>query len=244
MDLTPGQELKGLKALLVCPSYGPIDPLCQKQLRAAMMSASNHGLYWSGDASCDHQKFSDSRNNSAAVLSENPDYADGIMWVDSDILLKPDSILKLLVGMRRMEVDFVTGVYHKKAPPYEPVMFCWEDDLKRYLLVDNYTPGEYLQPIGSCGFGFVWTSGKVIQTIAKMDDFEPKAGRWFPDTRDLPKGMGEDFNFCDKARRAGIQLHVHLGCLVEHMGDGTVFGREDYIRWLAANGGHYKQPIP
>lgn len=250
MELILGQELKGLRAMLSSPTYGPVDPFCQKTLRAAMMSASNHGLWWAGDISPDKQGFGTARNMSAQSLADHPDDADGILWVDSDIVLGNDSILKLLGSVRRTGYDFMCGVYHKKGEPFDPVIYWYDPDLDAYLSVENYNPG-FITPIGACGFGLVWTGVRVIQAVAANAAHFDNEGKWFPDTRYLPKGskapdgrppFGEDFNFCDKARMAGCQLYVDTGVLVGHKGDGTIFDRNHYLKWLAENGGHYKPP--
>lgn len=247
-----GKELDGLRAMLVSPTYGPPPTSCSKSLRVSMMTASNHGIYWTGDASPDKQGWSSARNMAAQTGVDNSDSTDGIVWVDSDIVLEADSVLKMLVNVLKHRLDFVTGVYHKKAPPYEPVIFGYEDDVDSYLTVEQYpVDPPQLLAIGACGFGFVWTSTKLLKAISEMKDFNPDVGMWFPDTRDMPvgwrgpdgrPGMGEDFSFCDKARRAGYQLYVDTGCLVEHMGDGTAFGRAMYLKWLEENGGHFKPP--
>jgi hypothetical protein len=212
-----------------------------------MMTASNHGLRWEGDVSDDHATFSAARNRAAQSLYDDPDSADGIMWVDSDILPPPLSIARLLLAVRAYDCEFITGIYHKKAPPYEPVIYQYMPEGDTYNVICEYfsDPG-ICSPLGACGFGFCWTSTKCIQQIAAMKGFDKDTGKWFPDTRDMPKNWrdadgrppyGEDFNFCDKARRAGVQLYVDTGCLVDHMGGGTVFGSDTYKQYVKSVGG-------
>lgn len=241
-------ELKGISAMLACPTYGPVDPFCQKMLRVAMMSAGNRGLRWAGDVSADKQDFSTARNMAAQTLFDFPDSADGIVWVDSDIVLEQDSIIKLVGTAKRNNIDFLCGVYYKKGEPYDPVVYWYDPELDVYLGIENFAL-DMVVPISACGFGFVWTSTKTIQAIADNKAYFDEHGKWFPDTRHLPKGsrtpdgrhpFGEDFNFCDKARMAGIQLHMDTGLQLGHKGDGTVFDRAKYLQWLADNGGHLK----
>jgi hypothetical protein len=249
-----GKELEGLTASLASPAYGPIDPDCQKSLRVAMMSASNHGLHWAGDISTNKQKFSSARNMAAQEVFDNPSATDGIVWVDSDQMLEADSILRLLSDMRANKLDFVCGIYHKKAEPFDPTIYYYLEDLDKYTVIENYSVDPpFCAPIGACGFGMVWTSTKLIQTIAAMPCFDAESGRWFPDTRDMPEdwvgpdgrpGFGEDFSFCDKARRAGFQLYVDTGVCVGHKGDGTIFDRRCYLQWLEAHGGHLHDGVP
>ena len=247
-----GQELDGMSAILASPSYGPVDPACQKALRIAMMTAGNHGLQWGGDVSTDKEKFADGRNRSARYLFENPETADGIMWVDSDIIPEPVSILRLIYNGRRMGCEFIAGIYHKKGEPFEPVIYHYDRDSDKYLVIEDYHPEHNtVVPIEACGFGFCWTSAKCIQAIAALKDFDKESGMWFPDTRNMPPdwrgpdgrpGFGEDFSFCDKARRAGVQLYVDVACVVGHKGDGSIYNRDTYLSWLKTNGGRLKFP--
>jgi len=249
-------ELKGMRAMLATPTYGPVDPFCQKALRVAMMTASNHGLWWAGDVSADKSDFGTARNQAAQACYDHPADTDGILWIDSDIVCEPDTILKLLGDARRNNVEFLSGVYHKKAPPYEPVIYWYNKDLDAYYLIENYE-GNFVSPAGpdggACGFGLVWTATSVIQAIKHNEAHWDEWGKWFPDTRHMPKGwrshdgrpgLGEDFNFCDKARMAGVRLHIDTGCSVGHRGDGTVYDKAMYQKWLDEHGGHFKPPDP
>jgi hypothetical protein len=243
-------ELNGIRAMLCCPTYGPVEPVIQKALRVAMMSASNHGLWWAGDISPDHIDFGSGRNQAAQAAFDFPDSTDGIVWVDSDILLEPSHIWRLVGTAKEREIDFLAGVYHKKGEPYDPVIYWYEPDLDAYFPIERYEPG-FVTPIGAAGFGMMWTSTKTIQAIANNKSHFEEVGRWFPDTRHMPKNwrspdgrppLGEDFNFCDKARMAGIQLYLDTGIMPTHCGNFLGYNRDMYLKWLKENGGHYIPP--
>ncbi len=242
------REINGVRAMLCCPTYGPVEPLIQKSLRVAMMTASNHGLKWAGDVSPDHMAFGTARNQAAQAAFDFPDTTDGIIWVDSDIDLKPDHIWRLVGTATELGIDFLCGVYHKKGEPYDPVIYWYEQDLDAYYPIENYSP-DFVTKISACGFGIVWTSTKCIQTIANNNEHFDEDGKWFPDTRHMPKkwkswdgrpGLGEDFNFCDKARLSGVQLYVDTGIAPTHCGNYVGYNKDMYDKWLADNGGHLK----
>ena len=247
-DLEAGRELDGVTAMMAIPTYEPVHPQCAKMVRIAMMGASNHGIRWAGDSSAHKMDFATTRNMAATSLYDHPESADGIIWIDSDILVQPDSIIKLIGDAKYNGFDFLCGVYHKKGEPYDPVIYGYDEDLDGYTGVENYSL-DVITKIGACGFGFVWTSTECIMAIANNKKHWDDHGKWFPDTRHNAKGwrsfdgrppMGEDFNFCDKARLAGVQLYVDTGIQLGHKGDGTVFDRAKYLQWLADNGGHLK----
>ena len=221
------KPLAGLRALMVSPTYGPVDPDCAKKLRMSMMSAASQGVEWVGDASPDRQPYSFARNVAASVARQYPKTADGIMWVDSDIVCKPESISRLLVAMRYAEAEFMTGVYHARMAPYLPQLYHYVAERNGYLQAITY-PKDTIISIDGCGFGFAWTSFKLINAIADSPNFNTAQG-WFPDRRDIG-GFGEDLSFCDQARllEPRLQLYVDTGVQVGHTGNPSVVWEEQF----------------
>jgi GT2 family glycosyltransferase len=214
-----------MSAVLVSPTYWAVDALCARSLRVAIMSASSHGLTWAGDASQDRLGYAFTRNLSASILRKDPDAADGIMWVDSDIMVPPNMIIRLLNTARVNKLDFLTGVYHSRKPPNLPIAYHWHPKIGMYLQILTY-PKDTVLSLDACGFGFVWTSSKLINAIADHANFSPKSG-WFPDLRDSG-GFGEDISFCDQARKAGFQLYMDTGVQVGHLGDTEVITEKEF----------------
>ena len=219
------KPLEGMSIVLASPTYGNVDPLCAKDLRVAMMSAATMGLHWVGDASPDRLGYSAARNVVAKTLRQHAPTADGIMWVDSDIRMNPDAIVRLLTTVRTHNLDFVSGVYHSRKPPYLPIIYHWSDEVGKYLQCVTY-PKDQIISLDACGFGFVWTGAKVINAIADSPCFT-QLGGWFPDRRDVD-GYGEDISFCDLAKKAGIQLYLDTGVQVGHTGDAKVIWEQDF----------------
>ncbi len=225
--MKPDRILDGLDAMMVCPTYGHVDPLCQKDLRVAMASCSNRGLYWVGDASPNRLVYSAARNHAAntAFTSAKTEKLDGIMWVDSDMRFDPMMMVRLLSTVKENRLDFLSGTYHYRQAPYLPVFYTYDSRQGKYRQAEDYVD-DVIAPAGACGFGFVWTSVATLRAIYESRHFDRKQG-WFPDTRDVG-GQGEDFNFCDQARKAGIQLYVDTGVQLGHSGDGEVITREHF----------------
>lgn len=218
-----------MKVLLASPTYGPVDPHCTSALRAALMTAARHGVEWMGDLSPDRMKFTDARNFCADILATEPTLADGIMWVDSDIDCPPDSIIRLLDAAQSLHSDFYSGVYHQRAGNYLPVFYAHVGDDK-YKQCEIYEPFKITEE-GACGFGFVWTSTRLIKAIEALPEFDRDRGGWFPDHR--YSGTSEDLGFCTLARHAGFQLHVDSGIQVGHMGTVEFITRDHCVRALA-----------
>jgi hypothetical protein len=221
-----GTPLAGWKAVLAIPSYGPVDPQCQKDVRVAMMLASKYGLTWEADCSPDKVGWGHGRNMAAQSVLEMPDVT-GLMWIDSDIRMPPNAIAKLLATAKKFNIEFMTGVYHQRGGYYTPVFYHWSESKRAFQPYKDY-PEDSLYPIEGCGFGFVWTSRKLIRDVALLPKFDTKRG-WFPDDRDSG-GFGEDMNFCRQVMDAGHQLWVDTGIQLGHMGETEVITRESYIK--------------
>jgi len=218
-------EFSGFRVMLVTPTYGPVDPICAKDLRVAVMGASNHGVYWCGDGSGDRMGYSLTRNGSTQIAYEKEDIG-GIMWVDSDIRPAPNSILSILASVRDFKAEFVTGIYHQRAGRNLPVIYDFDEETEHFRQYQGY-PENTFMPVDGCGFGFVWTSRKLIRAIAEHPEFKQEDG-WFPDKRDAG-GYGEDLSFCYQARRAGFQLYANTSVQVGHLAAPYVVTRQDFL---------------
>lgn len=225
-------RLDEMRLVLASPSYGPIDPRCAKDLRLNMMSCSNRGLRWEADASPDRVGWSMGRNIVAHTSLQTE--ANGIMWVDSDMRPGQLDMANLLFSVIQFKADFVTGVYYQRNPPYNPVFYSYDYEIEKYRFADDFPPNVFA-PIEACGFGFVYTSRKLIEAITKIPEFEAEGAGWFPDRRDVG-GNGEDISFCDLARKAGFQLYVNTAVQPGHMADdGTVIYRQHSVEYKAKN---------
>jgi hypothetical protein len=149
------------------------------------------------------------------------------MWVDSDMRQGNGDMLKLLHSVRHFNAEFVSGVYHQREGSHHPVFYHLDQKAQKFRPFKDY-PENKFYPAEGCGFGFVWTSNKLVRAIAEHPEFDPEDG-WFPDRRDAG-GFGEDLSFCYQAHRAGFQLFVHTGVQLGHMGDPAVVYREDFLR--------------
>jgi len=219
------KPLAGVSAILVSPTYGGVDPRCARDLRVAVMSAASQGLHWAGDASPDRLGYGYARNTAASFLRKHPQAADGIMWVDSDIVCPNDALIRLIKTAQIHKLDFVSGVYHTRKSPYLPVIYHWDASVSKYLQAVNY-PADTILSLDACGFGFVWTSSKLINGMADHPSFSAQEG-WFPDRRDVG-GYGEDISFCHLAKQAGFQLYLDTGVQVGHMGDAKIVSEGDF----------------
>ena len=207
-----------MKVLYSSPTYGPVDQFCVSAAEFSIMYAANHGIEWGGVISPDRMTYSDARNMVAEWVWQNPKKVDGVMWVDSDILPEADSIHRLLDLARHFDYDVVSGLYHQRRPPYEPVVFQFNPDKNIFKRAQTIIADKVYR-VDGVGFGFCYTSTKAILAVRNLSSFGHEIGEWFPDHRQRD-GFGEDLGFCHLCREANIPIYIDTTNKVDHMGDG------------------------
>jgi hypothetical protein len=231
------------RLILAIPSYGPVDPGLQKNVRVAMMIAAKYGVQWVGDASPDRMGFSAARGAVAQACLDCPD-ADGVMWIDSDMDIPALGIWKLMLDVEAHNAEFATGIYHQREKPHFPLVAWYNPAIHKFSWYTKF-PDNVMAPVDGCGFGFVYTSKLLLRKIANLPDFDHKVG-FFPDTRDVEGGMGEDFAFCLFAKKAGVQLYADTSVQLGHAGRARIVTAEDFEKereQLIAEGKAEDKPI-
>ena len=137
---------------------------------------------------------------------------DQVMWLDSDMMFPPDTLLKL----QAHEKDMVTGLYVTRRTPVEPVLYAEISEPDRNA--DGYLqkkitpymdfPRDSFFPVAGCGFGCVLTSTKLLKEV--WDRFGP-AFTPFP-------WAGEDISFCHRVNLLGHQIFCDSTVSCGHIG--------------------------
>lgn len=149
-----------------------------------------------------------SRNTLAtqAIQSE----ADYVLWLDSDMVFEPDTLIRLMDTLEKNDLDIVTGLYFRRVPPYTPVLFDQLD--RRTETIFNWTefreiPKELFE-VGGCGFGC------VLMRTDVFFDVQSKYGNMF-----APIGnTGEDLAFSWRARECGYKIMCDPNIICGHIG--------------------------
>lgn len=166
-----------------------------------------------------------SRNELATTAIQTE--ADYIFWLDSDMVFKPDSFIHLMDTLKKHDLDFVTGLYFRRVPPYSPVLFD-RLEIKKHDICswsEFETVPDKLFEIGGCGFGC---------TLMKTDmlfDIQSQFNNWFAPIAN----NGEDIAFCWRARMCGYKLYCDPSVLFGHVGYSVV--DDQYFKAFKNNGG-------
>ena len=139
---------------------------------------------------------------------------DRVFWVDSDMVLPPDTLLRLTEDMDKGNIDFVSGLYFTRRPPIKPVLFekLWwkqKDDNaidSGYEYMWNFPEG--LTECAAIGFGCALTSVNLLKQVGE------KYGSPFTPL----EGMGEDMAFCLRVRDMGKKIYCDTSIKCGHCG--------------------------
>lgn len=165
-----------------------------------------------------------SRNQLAGIAVS--DDADLILWLDSDMVFNPDTLIRLLKDIYD-GADFVTGVYYRRVAPFTPTLFkSLEIDENNNAEFENYEDiPEAPFEVAGCGFGCVLMKTDLIRQVYK------KFGRLFS-----PIGeVGEDLSFCWRARQCGYTLMCDPSIDLGHVAH-TMVTKQFYLNYKKAKG--------
>lgn len=141
--------------------------------------------------------------------------ADYTMWFDSDMIFKPDTMVRLLAH----DAPMVSGAYFRRSPPYHLVAFD-ECDVETRKWSDLDLPTETVQ-CGGVGFGCVLVKTEVLFEVAA------RYKTWFEPVN----GFGEDLSFCWRARQCGYDILLDPTVTCGHVGHIVV--NEDFYKAYA-----------
>jgi hypothetical protein len=118
-----------------------------------------------------------------------------LLFVDTDMVFEKDAVLRLL----NRNKDIIGVQYNTRKYPTQPTAFLMGGT------------GD-LQRAESVGTGFLLIDLKVFEKMK-----EPWFFWGFSDKGEVT--MGEDYWFCDKARKAGFEIWCDLSIPMGHIGD-------------------------
>lgn len=152
-----------------------------------------------------------SRNNLAMAAIEGE--FDWILWLDSDMVFAQDTLQKMMQIATENDYDFLTGMYHRRVPPFTPVMFETLEKAEKGVTWTEFedVPKERFEVAG-CGFGLCLT--KVDMIFDMQSKYETLFTPFF--------GVGEDLAFCWRARQMGYKIWCEPSIEAGHVGYSVV----------------------
>lgn len=152
-----------------------------------------------------------SRNKLAqTAIEQETDY---IFWLDSDMVFNPDILERMMKTMQENNLDFLSGLYFRRVPPYSAVLFDKLDIADGRCEWSNFEEiPTGLFKAGGVGFGCVLMKTDVAFDVFSkyLDMFSPLAN------------VGEDLSFCWRARQCGYDIWVDPSITLGHVGHAII----------------------
>jgi hypothetical protein len=199
------------RCVVLVPAGGPIEPGCDDALR----ELERRGYpVWRvrGYAAIDAARNQMATDALAQGFHE-------LMWIDADVVFDPDDVERLRVH----DLPLVCGLYAKKSRRQFACAFL--PGAREVLFGPNGGVTEVLY----CGFGFVLSRRPVYEAMQRQLHL-PVCNRRFrsplvPYFAPLVVGegeeawyLGEDYAFCERARRCGFRVLADLTVRLWHVG--------------------------
>ena len=123
-----------------------------------------------------------------------------LLMLDTDVLVEPDALLKLLHIMKTYNAPVVSAIYRHKALPHHGMLWNWvEQDggFRPLVLHDPHAPCFRVDAVGA---GCLLIHQTALKRLRET----------FPDEEpfDHTGKYGEDMSFCLRLRQAGIPLYA------------------------------------
>lgn len=146
--------------------------------------------------------------------------SDWILWVDSDVVISPDTFRKLWDKRDAVDKPLLTGVYFTTDTPEEPLMVP-SPTVFEFVVNGNEVGIKRLHPlprdkfiqVGAAGMGFVLMHRSVITRILEVKPNTPI----FTEVGVNKSFMGEDIFFFALCNEAEIPVWCDTSALVPHM---------------------------
>lgn len=145
--------------------------------------------------------LADARNS--LVQQALDDGCSHLLMLDTDQVYPADTLTRLLTH----NVDICGVRVHRRWMPFDPIFLRGEIGKYESVSDDEMYSGDLIQ-VDATGTGCL---------LFNMDVFLHVQPPWFEFSVHEGKPVGEDINFCSKARAAGINIHVDTSIAVGHL---------------------------
>jgi hypothetical protein len=129
-----------------------------------------------------------------------------ILMLDTDQTFPPDTLVRLLWLADKYSIDVLSGLYHLKAEPYNPVIYKLNNE-DRFEHIIGWGKYKEIIPVDSAGGGCLFIRNHIL---AKMFDIGM-----------LPfaelEGNSEDHSFFRKLKSIGFQAYCATDVRVNHL---------------------------
>lgn len=171
---------------IAMPLYSHVSPIAMINFVGVLQACWRGGII--GGVSFTRGAFVDAARNGLVIdaLNKNPTITH-IMWIDSDMVLPTDAVLRLLED----DKPIVGGLYHHRVDPFDPVAY----HLNPFRVLEKLPTS--IERVGGLGFGCTLVRAEIYPAMARRFNDVKWHECKYPD--------GEDVHFFDRCAEMGIE---------------------------------------
>ena len=144
---------------------------------------------------------------------------DWLLWVDSDIVVTPDSLKLIWDSADKVSRPVVSGTYfvskENERSLMQPIPALFKEGSNKHeLQIIHPLPKNELIKVDSAGFGFLLMHKSIVP---KLREVSPNYSLFAEEEGVGDKYISEDIVFFRKLKATGIDLYAHTGAVVQHM---------------------------
>ena len=178
------------------------------------------GVTFSASLRAQGNQIARQRQTAIEYWYDQTDY-EWLLWVDSDVVISPETFKLLWDNKDAKERPMMTGVYFTTENPEEPLMvplptlfnFAETDDGGIGITRVHPMPVNKLIKIGAAGMGYVLMHRSVVEKVREVAE----EGQMFMEMGRGTKFIGEDIYFFALCDKADVPLYCHTGATAPHM---------------------------
>jgi hypothetical protein len=222
-----------MSVTLLCPIAETVHPLVFQCTMSMVNYTANQGVKLEYIGTTERTLVDSARNTLARELLKTP--SEWAFWMDADMVLPKETIVRLLEVAKEKEAKMVTGVYYQRGNKHWPVLWSRSPELEdgtvpKVINKDEYDQNSYVgmftapgpearEPfkVHSAGFGCALIHRNVFES---MD--EP----WF---QFVYGKCSEDFYFFVNAAKKGYDLWADPSLRLGHIGDPLVVYKDHFF---------------
>lgn len=206
-----GSGYSNLNTVIAVPTRGMIPAktvLSWKSMLTPLNSNITHAII-------ENMEVGDARNYAVRTLQELPVSAEYLFFLDDDIIIPPDILIKLSRVMRQENYDIISGLYHKKDSYRTPIAYRVVDGIMTSISRDEELSEKVIE-LDIVPMGCTLIRKSIFQKMNKPYFKTVDEADW-----NHSMSMTEDVYFCLKAKEVGAKIGVHTGIRCGHINTRT-----------------------
>lgn len=221
---------------VLCPIAETVAPLVFQSALSAVGYASANGVKIQFIGVTERTLVDTARNVlTRELLKTDSEWA---FWMDADMILPKETIVRLLQVAKEKKTKMVTGIYYQRGGKHWPVCWVRDPELESGKKVqhdnqDAYDANEYLGvyavPGPEAKEPFLANTAGFGCALIHRNVFESLEDPWFVF---LPGKCSEDFYFFVNAKKKGYELWADPTLRLGHVGSPKIVYKEDCYRNL------------